>query len=351
VAGPVIMKKAARALLWIGLLATLATPAFAETLTISWDPVTTYTDGSPIETGKTATYSAYWTTDPGLGSLHVIGTSLATTYTTFDPAVQGMTRGGTVYFTAKAVLNTGEASAFSPAFPWVVPVIAPPPPALLTGISVSGPSSVDEGGTGSYTATGAWDNGTTTPVTPAWSVPQATYASISSNGVLTASAVTSNRTVTVTASYGGHTGTASVTIVDVPGTAPAAPKNTGITGPTSSVSPPPGRTELYRLTWDPVTTNMDGTTIGPGRIVRYTAYWTDDPALSDGSLHQLASMISGTLLDFDPSANQMAKNQVVFLTVRAILDTGETSPLAPGLTWRVENAGPVPPARGKIIKK
>ena len=120
------MKKAAKVLLWVGILAALATPAFAETRTISWDPVTTYTDNTLIEAGKTVSYSAYWTTDPGLGSLHTLGTSLATTSTTFDPTVQGMTRGSTVYFTAKAVLNTGEESALSPAFSWVVPVVITP---------------------------------------------------------------------------------------------------------------------------------------------------------------------------------------------------------------------------------
>src|SRR3990172_1362310 len=153
----VSMKKAAKVLFWIGILATLASPAFPETRTISWDPVTTYTDGTPIEAGKTVTYSAYWTTDPGLGSLHTIGTSLITTSTTFDPTVQGMTRGGTVYFTAKAVLNTGEESALSPAYAWVVPIVTPPP-AVLTAVTVSGPSSVNEGATGTYTATGTWDN-------------------------------------------------------------------------------------------------------------------------------------------------------------------------------------------------
>ena len=122
------MKKPANHLLWFGILAALATPAFAEQRTVSWNPVTTYTDGAPIEAGKTVTYSAYWTTDPGLGSLHTIGSSLATTYTTFDPDVQGMPRGGTVYFTAKATLNTGEESALSPGYAWLVPIITPPPP-------------------------------------------------------------------------------------------------------------------------------------------------------------------------------------------------------------------------------
>ena len=132
------MQKIVPYLLWVGILAALATPAFAETRTISWNPVTTYTDGTSIETGKTVTYSVSWTTDPGLGSLHTIGTSLATTSATFDPGEQGMTRGGTVYFTAKAVLTTGEESVLSPAYAWVVPPsTAPPaskaPPAAPTG--------------------------------------------------------------------------------------------------------------------------------------------------------------------------------------------------------------------------
>jgi len=123
------MKNVAKHLLRVGILAALALPAFAETRTISWNPVTTYTDGTPIEAGKTVTYTAYWTADPGLASLHTIDTSLATTTTTFDPDAQGMTRGGTVYFTAKAVLNTGEASVLSSACAWVVPVVTPPPTA------------------------------------------------------------------------------------------------------------------------------------------------------------------------------------------------------------------------------
>ncbi len=118
----VTMKKIAPYILWVGILAVLALPAFAETRTISWAPVTTYTDGTPIVAGSTVSYTAYWTTDPALGSLHTIGTSIAGTSTTFDPGTQGMTRGGTVYFTVKAVLSSSEVSALSPgsrgSFPW-----------------------------------------------------------------------------------------------------------------------------------------------------------------------------------------------------------------------------------------
>ena len=334
-----------RLLMTIAILLASIPCAFAETRTISWDPVTTYTDNTLIEVGKTVSYTAYWTTDIGLSlpSLRTIGASLATTSTTFDPTVQGMTRGGTVYFTAKAVLNTGEESALSPGYAWVVPIVVPPP--VLTAVTVSGPSSVNEGGTGTYTATGTWDNGTTAAISPTWS-ENSTYTTISTGGVLTAAVVTANQAVTVTATYGGRTGTASVTIADVPGPSPAVPKNIGISGPISS-----GTTEVWRLAWDPVTTYANDAPLEPGRTVRYTAYWTDDPALSAGSLRQLASLVSVPTVDFDPVARQMPVNQPAYLTVQSILDNGDRSSLAAGLEWVVANAGPVPPSGGSIIKK
>ena len=195
--------------------------------------------------------------------------------------------------------------------------------ATLTGIAVSGPTSVNEGGTGTYTAMGTWDNGTTAAISPTWSV-SASYATIGVAGALTASTVTADQTVTVTASYGGRTGTMSVTIVDAPGTVPAEAKNIGITGPI-----PSGRTQVWRLTWDPVTTYANDVPLEAGRTVQYMAYWTDDPALSDASLKQLSSAVSASALDFDPTGRMMPKNQKTYLTVRAILDTGEVSRFRP----------------------
>jgi hypothetical protein len=217
--------------------------------------------------------------------------------------------------------------------------------AVLTGVTVSGPSSVNEGSTGTYTATGTWDNGTTAAITPTWS-ENSTFAAISAGGVLTASAVTSNQAVTVTASYGGRTGTMSVTIVDVPGPPPAAPKNIGISGPISA-----GATDLWRLDWDPVTTYADGAPLDPGRTVHYSVYWTDDPALSAGSLRHLASSIPVPTVDFDPLAYPMVKNQIIYLTAQAILETGDQSSFGASVTWHVANAGPVAPSGGSIIKK
>jgi hypothetical protein len=71
---------------------------------------------------------------------------------------------------------------------------------VLSGLTVSGPSSVNEGASATYSATAAYSDGTSAPVTATWSENSA-YASISSSGSLTASNVASNQAVTVTASY------------------------------------------------------------------------------------------------------------------------------------------------------
>jgi len=241
----------------IAILMTAIPRAFAETRTISWDPVTTYADSTSIEAGKTVNYTAYWTTDAGLSlaSLHTIVSSSAQTAATFDLELQGMTRGQTVYFTAKTVLSTGESSALSIAYPWVVP------------------------------------SGT-------------------------------------------------------PSRNPAAPANIGVAGPLSSVA-----AELWRLTWDPVTTYGDGASLESGRTVRYAPYWTTDPALSPESLNPLASSMSATTLEFIPADQKMMKNQVAYLTVKAILDNGDPSSPGAVLTWRVENEGPVAPSGGQISRR
>ena len=80
-------------------------------------------------------------------------------------------------------------------------------------------------------------------------------------------------------------------------------------------------------------------------------YWTNDPALSAGTLRQLASLVSATTVDFDPVARLMPINQPAYLTVQSLLDIGGSSSLSAGLEWVVANAGPVPPSGGSIIKK
>ncbi len=349
-------RKASLVFLTLGLLLALRENASAETRTVSWDPVTTYTDGTTIGGGITVTYSVYWSASASLTSLHPIATGLTATSTTFDPDVQGMTRGATAYFTASAALSTGEVSALSPAYAWVVPVVTPPAP-TLSGLSIAGASSVNEGSTSTYTATATWSDNTTTSVSPTWSVSTG-YATISSSGVLTAAQVTATQSVTVTAGYtsGGTTKTAtkSVNVVDVPARIPAVPANIGITGPISSASPAAPSapaTEIWELSWDGITTYSDGTPLEAGRTVRYNIYWSTDPAFPAGSVSVMVSSLSGNFIDFNPVTYGMSKNEKVYFAVRSVLDSGGTSPMSAALYWRVLNEGPTPPTQGKILKK
>jgi hypothetical protein len=97
---------------------------------------------------------------------------------------------------------------------------SPPPAATLTGLTINGPSSMSEYGTATYTAMASWSDGSTTSVSPTWSVsPQ--VAGISTDGVLICNGVVaSDLTVTISAtySYGGiaWADSMSVTITNVP---------------------------------------------------------------------------------------------------------------------------------------
>lgn len=104
-------------------LACAAVPAFAETYRVYWDPVTRYTDGTALEAGKTVTYTVYWTTDPAFSpaSLKTVAASTSATSAPFDPVAAGMARGTTVYFTAKAMTDSGEESSLASGVSWLVP--------------------------------------------------------------------------------------------------------------------------------------------------------------------------------------------------------------------------------------
>ena len=200
-----IIKSLAKHLLLDRNTVDMLLPRFAENLNDLLGPGHHLYGQHADEPGKTVTYSAYWTTDSGLGSLHIIGTSIATN---FDPDAQGMVRGGTVYLTAKAVLNRRE-SALSPAFPWVVPIVVTPRSYYRDGErGVVGERGCNrhvhcDGHVGQRHRRRRWT----------WS-ENSTYATITAGGVLTASAVTSNQTVTGDGDLRGRTGTMSVTIVN-----------------------------------------------------------------------------------------------------------------------------------------
>jgi len=105
-----------RILVLVLLALLVAVPAYP--WTISWDPVTTYTDGSPVESVKLPT--RYEVRKDNV----VLVTGTTATSFTFADTGHGQTRS----FTAKAVLQTGEESVWSPAYSWLVPLGVPKTP-------------------------------------------------------------------------------------------------------------------------------------------------------------------------------------------------------------------------------
>ncbi len=414
------MKKTAIKFLALGIFLAACRIASAATHTISWSPATTYTDGTAIS-GATVTYSLYWSTSSSLSSVNTIATGRSGS---------GPSGGG--YFAMKTALSTGAVSGYSTALSWSVPA------KTLSGISIGGASSVNEGATSTYTATATWSDGSTTAVTPTWSLSSTSYASISGSGVLTAASVTSNQTVTVNASYtsGGITKTAtkSVTIANVAaaltgitisgaasvneggtalysataswsdgtttavsptwslaGTAYAAINSVGVLtagsvsadqtvtvnasftagGATRTASravvvvnveqPDPASArhlriskpdtlpqDTWRLSWDAVTTYANGEELAAGAAVLYNVYWSRDPSLAADNLVLLTTATTATHVDFPPLSQGMVQQERVYFTLRTILGSGNPSALSEPLPWRVLNRSPVAPAKGKI---
>ena len=88
----------------------------------------------------------------------------------------------------------------------------------LTGISITGPAAITENGSGQFSATAYFSDGSSQTVSPSWS-ENSSATSISSAGLLSAGSVSGDTVVTVSASYtsGGITKStsANVTIANV----------------------------------------------------------------------------------------------------------------------------------------
>lgn len=337
------MKKS-RAVLLACLVSALALPGLskAEIRTLTWNAVTTYNDGTPIESNVYIMYNMYWTSDAGLSadSLRpVVSSAVQTTYT-FDPDLAGMPRGTTFYLTGETVLSTGVKSSLSPAIPSSLP--------NLSELFIGCPPSLNEGESGVCTATALWSNGSMTPVLPTWS-GGSPYASIGADGVLTATMVSGDQPAMVTADYtfAGVTRTTSATvmIVDLSVVTIMEPKNVNVSGPLAESPSLP-----IRLAWDPVGIYTDGTPIPSGAIVDYSAYWTTDSTLSESSLMPLASSTLSLSVYFDPLAQGMKRNQRVYFTTRAKDSTGKKSHLSASIPWKVSNSGLSAPNNGRIKK-
>jgi hypothetical protein len=88
----------------------------------------------------------------------------------------------------------------------------------LTSLTITGPTSVDEGTNATYTCTATYSNGSTQTVTPAWSTSNANVATISVLGELSGLEVVGDQPVDVLATFtqSGHTASTSksITVVD-----------------------------------------------------------------------------------------------------------------------------------------
>jgi len=80
--------------------------------------------------------------------------------------------------------------------------------ALLTGLAILGPSSVNGGTSATYSAQASYNDGGSQVVSANWS-ENSSYGTISGDGVLTTSSVNTNHAVTITASYTQRVSTSS----------------------------------------------------------------------------------------------------------------------------------------------
>jgi len=103
--------------------------SLATTRTFSWNAVTTYWDGVPIESGNSVTYSG-WRQDNVTGTVTQIANRISQTSMTFDDS--SLIKGRTYNFWVGAFLTTGGASDNSAVYAWVMPLgKASPPQGLL----------------------------------------------------------------------------------------------------------------------------------------------------------------------------------------------------------------------------
>lgn len=97
----------------------LLTPYVSNAYNLLWDAVKTYTDGSQIEAGKTVLYNVE------RGGTVVSAKQPAITFT-FTSG-----KGTAESFRVQTELNTGEKSAWSPAYSWTSPLGTPDLPPNL----------------------------------------------------------------------------------------------------------------------------------------------------------------------------------------------------------------------------
>jgi hypothetical protein len=170
----------------------------------------TITGPVTVDEGNTAQYSCVGNYSDGTTA--VVDPTWGENSPSASISASGLLTAGNVS-SDESVIISASLSGLTASYTAIIKDVAP----SLTGISISGPSTVTEGTTAQYSCTANYSDGSSAGVTPSWSIT-AGSASINAGGLLTAGDVSTDETETITASYGGLTATHNVTISYVPPT-------------------------------------------------------------------------------------------------------------------------------------
>jgi hypothetical protein len=239
----------------------------------SQSPYTAYYNGNKVSASWSLSSTQYASINKTTGVLTTSSVSRNQTVT----ITASYSRNGSVYQASQTitVTNTNTTTV-----------------ATLTALTVSGPSSVNSGSSGSYTATATFSNNTTQNVTASasWSLNPA-VGTISS-GTYAPGQVTANQNVTISASYasGGVTRSANTTVAVAASTSTVSLSSVAISGPSSLSS---GGSGNYTAT----ATFSNNTT----QNVTASASWSLNPAV-------------GTIAAGTYAPGQVATNQTIVLS-------------------------------------
>ena len=181
---------------------TLSSISISGTSSVSSGNTSTYTCTASYSDGSSSSVTPTWSIGSGssYASISSSGVLTAKSVTSSQSVtIQASYTSGGVTKTATKTVTVNPATSSK----------------TLSSISISGSSSVTSGNTSTYACTASYSDGSSSSVTPTWSIYSGgSYASISSSGVLTAKSVTSSQSVTIQASYtsGGVTKTATKTV-------------------------------------------------------------------------------------------------------------------------------------------
>jgi hypothetical protein len=262
-------------------------------------PYTAYFNGTRV----TASWSLSSTTYATIGSTTGLLTARAVSSNQTVTVRARYSRNGVVYQAYRRVTITNTGTTVS-----------------LTSLAVSGPSSVNSGGSASYTATATFSNNTTQNVTANAGWSRSPAVGTISAGTYSPGQVTSNQTVTITASYtsGGVTRSANTTVTVVASTSTVTLSSVAVTGPASVNS---GASAAYTAT----ATFSNNTT----QNVTASASWNVTPAVGTISGGNYApgtvTANQNVTISATYTANGVSRSGTRAVTVVAAVATGGKS--------------------------